>query len=281
MTPASSSCITADPMLQTRGLEILKRMVDMPKGSARHKARARGEDCSVTSRYVALALSVSAALLLVCAALQPRAAGAAGPEALHQAILVVEFGDGKHLVRCVHFSEKSISGLDLLRSSGLEVITRGGAVCRIETEGCDYPAVKCFCECAGTPCAYWSYWHWGKDRWIYAQEGSADYALSDGDIEGWVWGDGQLPPMAIHDGEACPPLPETAPNNGTRRRQAVPAASLDIYAASPTASHKRGSEVPPDSGGTQGAPHQAYAAFIIMAMLLAAGWLLLAKRSRE
>jgi len=256
-------------------------MVDMAKGSARHRARAGGGDCSATGMHVALALSVSAALLLVCAAFQPRAAAADGPETLRQAVLVVEFGDGSHLVRCVRFSEKSISGLDLLRRSGLEVVTQGGAVCRIETEGCDSPAVKCFCKCQGTPCAYWSYWHWRKDRWIYAQEGSADHAVSDGSIEGWVWGDGQLPPTATPDDEACPPVPEPTSDNGTRRRQAVPAASLDIIAASPTTLHKRGSEVPPDSGGTQGAPHQAYAAFIIMAMLLAAGWLLLAKRSRE
>lgn len=114
----------------------------------------------------------------------------------HYAGLVVQFEDGSLVTDCLSFSEEKISGLELLSRSGLDIATWGTAVCRIERAGCDYPAERCFCECLAPPCRFWSYWQWRDGRWVYSEVGASQRQVSDGDIDGWVWGDGQTPPVA-------------------------------------------------------------------------------------
>ena len=51
--------------------------------------------------------------------------------------LVVRFGDGSLITRCVEFTESEISGYDLLTRSGLDIVAafdpgQGAAVCAIE-----------------------------------------------------------------------------------------------------------------------------------------------------
>ena len=119
---------------------------------------------------------------------------AAASQPSHRAGLVIQLGDGSYITRCIPFAGDSISGLELLMRSGLHVVTWGGAVCRIDQDGCDYPTEPCFCQCRGAKCLYWSYWHWREGRWVYSQVGAADYLVRDGDIEGWAWSNGQPPP---------------------------------------------------------------------------------------
>jgi hypothetical protein len=118
--------------------------------------------------------------------------------------LVVDMGDGTLVTRCVAFSEVEASGLDVLERSGLEIVTSQGAVCAIEGTGC--PASDCWCQCRGTPCIYWSYWHWLGGGWEYSQAGAAGYRVHDGDIEGWRWGEGATPPPAVPFEQICPPF---------------------------------------------------------------------------
>ncbi|MBC7261914.1 MAG: hypothetical protein H5T63_07845 [Chloroflexi bacterium] len=146
-----------------------------------------------------LALALSTALLISCYAATAKSVAS---QPSHQAGLVIQFGDGSYITRCIPFAEDSISGLELLMRSGLDVVMWGGAVCRIAQDGCDYPAEPCFCQCTGGKCLYWSYWHWRDGRWVYSQVGSADYLVHDGDLEGWAWSNGQ-PPSVVPMEQVC------------------------------------------------------------------------------
>jgi hypothetical protein len=77
------------------------------------------------------------------------------PAANSTVSVVVQFSDTDRLIRKVEFSSSTISGLNALLNSGLDVVTKdmgwGIAVCSIEGVGC--PASDCFCAFP----KYWSY----------------------------------------------------------------------------------------------------------------------------
>jgi hypothetical protein len=179
----------------------------------------------------------------------------------HRAGLVVDLGAGSAVQRCVAFSEDTVTGLDLLARSGLKLQTWGSAVCRVEGQGCDYPVEPCFCRCRGTPCAYWSYWHWEQGRWTYSSVGAAAYALQDGDIDGWAWGDGD-PPAAQPDLAAC--LAEESSASGAATETPIPV-------------------LPRAPSGADGAalPVSQYVAFVGAAFLLAGALVLRNRRMRR
>ena len=87
----------------------------------------------------------------------------------NQAGLVVVHGDGRVIARCVAFSEPQISGADLLSRSGASLVLEAGplglTVCSLNGEGC--PSTDCFCECHGTPCVYWNYYHGNPEGVAY------------------------------------------------------------------------------------------------------------------
>ncbi len=109
--------------------------------------------------------------------------------------LVVVRGSGEVIQQCVEFSDDEISGYELLERSGLDFNADvgsglGAAVCRIDNEGCTYPEEDCFCQCQGTPCVFWIYWHLVDGDWQFSQLGAASHNLKDGDVDGWIWGEG-------------------------------------------------------------------------------------------
>ena len=115
----------------------------------------------------------------------------------NRAGLIVVHGDGRVLTRCVTFTEERISGLALLQRSGLAMDANtgpmGSAICTINGEGC--PAKDCFCKCKSNPCTYWNYFHRNPDgSWVYSGMGAAMWTVGNGDVEGWVWGDGSASP---------------------------------------------------------------------------------------
>jgi hypothetical protein len=132
----------------------------------------------------------------------------------NRAGLVVRFGDGSLITRCVEFNESTISGYDLLTRSGLNIIAafdsgQGAAICSIENTGC--PVESCLtCDMPN----YWSYWHLVDGVWVYSQAGSSGHSVGDGDVEGWSWGSGGPPPVVRFD-QICAmfatdtPLPPT------------------------------------------------------------------------
>jgi len=140
------------------------------------------------------------------------AVGAQGP---NQAGLVVDFGDGSVQTYCIPFAEDSISGIDLLLEAGLAVETgfNGGTVCKVNDIGC--PSSDCWCQCPGSPCTYWIYWRLNEGSWEYSQEGVTLTRLGNGDVDGWMWGEGainaggvQPPDMAFED-ICVPPAADT------------------------------------------------------------------------
>lgn len=148
------------------------------------------------------------AALLGLALLLGNASGRAADD--NRVALVVSLGDGETTTRCVSFPEESISGYEALQRSGLafetEVQAGGAAVCSIEGRGC--PADNCFCSCpGGTDCLYWSYWHQIDGEWVYSVAGAGLYRVSDGAVEGWVWGPGSVsqapPPPDVSFADVC------------------------------------------------------------------------------
>ncbi|MBN1888108.1 MAG: hypothetical protein JW850_08965 [Thermoflexales bacterium] len=129
-------------------------------------------------------------------------------QANNRVALVVQFGDGSTVTRCIEFSEAEIGGHDALARSGLAIVADytnlGTAICKIEGTGC--PASDCL-TCAAP--SYWSYWHLQGGGWVYAQQGSSSYRLHDGDVEGWSWGTGAPPPILAFEQVCVPPLPPT------------------------------------------------------------------------
>jgi len=108
------------------------------------------------------------------------------PAANSTVSVVVQFSDTDRLIRKVEFSSSTISGLNALLNSGLDVVTKdmgwGIAVCSIEGVGC--PASDCFCAFP----KYWSYEYWDGSQWQSHSFGADTTNRSDGDIDGWRWG---------------------------------------------------------------------------------------------
>jgi len=128
----------------------------------------------------------------------------------HQAGLVVQFGNGDVVSACVSFTGAQISGEQLLRQAGLEVIIEpygglGAALCKISdaaaSNGCDYPLDDCFCQCTGAACNYWAYYHLQEGAWRYSNVGASAWTLGPGMVDGWAWG-----PGTINESGAVPPL---------------------------------------------------------------------------
>ena len=215
----------------------------------------------VTSRHGRIALVLK---ILLCSLITPARAvptQAASQAVEHRAGLVVDFGEGRAVQRCVTFGADTVTGLDLLARSGLKLQTWGSAVCRVEGQGCDYPLEPCFCQCRGAPCAYWSYWHWQLGRWTYSAVGAAAYALQDGDIDGWAWGDGK-PPAVVPSPSDCMAAGSTPPG-GT------------APALAPTQSRR-------PAGRDNSAPRAGeYVGFFVAACLLAGVLVLRSRRVRR
>jgi hypothetical protein len=125
-------------------------------------------------------------LLIVSTAARPSSASSAT-----QAVnVVVDFDDGRSVVRRVSFEGETITGLAALQATGLDVVTGfgGGAVCRIDATGC--PSDNCFCN----PSAFWTYWLRTTEGWGDPGVGAAQHQLHDGQTSGWHWGDFSSPP---------------------------------------------------------------------------------------
>ena len=135
--------------------------------------------------------------LVLCLLLVGLAGGqrpAFGQTALHHAGLIVRHGDGRLTYADVAFQEETISGIDLLRRSGIEQVTipfggLGVAVCSLEREGC--PAVECrrrVCQGARPDDPYWQYFRQAAPgQWRPLALGASATRVHDGDVDGWSW----------------------------------------------------------------------------------------------
>jgi hypothetical protein len=170
-------------------------------------------------------------LLIVLLAI-PASVSAQG--ASHRAGLVIRFGDGSILTRCVTFTEPQITGMELLQRAGLAVrvdtnSSFGAGVCKINSQGCD-AGRSCFCQCEGAACAYWQYFFLQNGAWKYSVLGAGIHQVTDGAVEGWAWGNNLAPPLMALD-EICAsssiaPQPAVVPATQTPAPTLTPPASI-------------------------------------------------------
>lgn len=155
--------------------------------------------------------------ILFLALLLALPASVAAQGAQHRAGLVIQFGDGSLVTRCVSFNEPSISGAELLARAGLAIrldtgSSIGAGVCKIEKQGCE-AGRSCFCQCEGSTCAYWQYFHLQNGAWKYSNLGASLYQVSDGAVEGWAWGNNVAPPVMSLDQICAASQPGAVPTS--------------------------------------------------------------------
>ena len=153
----------------------------------------------------------------------------------HRAGLIVRFGDGNVITRCVTFNEPNITGLELLQRAGLSIrvdtnSSIGAGVCKINSQGCD-AGRSCFCQCEGSTCAYWQYFYLQGGAWKYSNLGASVRQVSDGAVEGWSWGNNVAPPVMTLDqicaaSTSVPTFAPVASSTPTARPSATASAVL-------------------------------------------------------
>jgi hypothetical protein len=129
-------------------------------------------------------------------------------EELHHAGLVVRHGDGRLTYAYVAFTEDEISGTELLKRTGIPVVTvsfggLGEGICEIEREGC--PASDCrkrVCQGRGDESPFWQYFRQtSPGNWQPLVLGASSTKVRDGDIDGWSWTpkEPKLPALTLAD----------------------------------------------------------------------------------
>lgn len=187
-------------------------------------------------------------LLTVCAGV-----ALAQADSPNRAGLVVVHGDGKVMTQCIEFPESYITGYEMLERSGLDLNAdvaggMGAAICRLDNEGCSFPAEDCFCQCQGASCTFWIYWNWVGDGWRFSNLGAASRQVQNGDVEGWIWGEGNPsgggaePPEITFD-EICVSLPTATPTS-TATPTDIPLATLTLTATPPPTNTPAATDTP-------------------------------------
>ncbi len=129
-------------------------------------------------------------------------------DSLHYAGVVVYHGDGRTTYALVAFPEETISGIELLRRSGVDLVTvsfggLGEGVCQIDGEGCQPGECRRRLCQTGDPNS--PFWHYVRQtapgEWSVASLGASATKVHDGDIDGWVWASSvpPLPALTIDD----------------------------------------------------------------------------------
>lgn len=126
--------------------------------------------------------------------------------------MVIQFGDGTLREYCIDLgADGEATGEEALRATGADVVVdyqaMGAAICKIESDGCNFPAQDCFCECTmlpGEPCTYWAYHRLEGNQWVQSPMGSSSTSVTGGSVEGWSWGTGSVsegtaPPIRTFD----------------------------------------------------------------------------------
>jgi hypothetical protein len=179
-------------------------------------------------RYTVVIGALAVAMLINLAAIYLHTSAQA---AVNRAGLVVQYKDGRVDTRCVTFPESEISGYDLMRRANMQLIADaggGGTICKIGDTGCNFPAQQCFCDCQdlNQTCVYWIYYFQAGNAWKYASLGPFTQKVTNGSVNGWVYGLGSassgavMPPMvsldAICKSTAAPIVPAIVASAPTR-----------------------------------------------------------------
>ena len=137
-------------------------------------------------------ISLAALLAGVLLAPRPTLAG----EELHHAGLVVRDAEGRMTYAWVPFAEEAIDGIDLLRRSGIPVVTvgcgaLGDGVCSIAGQGCGVAECRrTVCQGSAADAPYWQYFEQDPSDpavWTWQPLGASSSRVEDGDVFGWSW----------------------------------------------------------------------------------------------
>jgi len=137
---------------------------------------------------------ISLAALLAGVLLRP--APTLADEELHHAGLVVRDAEGRMTYAWVPFAEEEINGIELLRRSGIPVVTVGfGAlgegVCSIAGQGCGVGECRRnVCQGSAADAPYWQYFKQDASDpavWTWQPLGASSSTVEDGDVFGWSW----------------------------------------------------------------------------------------------
>lgn len=119
----------------------------------------------------------------------------------HVAGLIVDYGHGAMTYAWIPFPDDRITGVDLLRLSGLPILTvgfggMGEGVCKIVKTGCDVsPCRQRLCQTANRSSPYWQYLRLQPDGiWRTQALGGSSSIVTDGVIDAWVWAVGDSTP---------------------------------------------------------------------------------------
>lgn len=142
-------------------------------------------------RVAAAAVAVAVVALLLTPVTPTGLASADG--GVNHAGVIVRQADGSLVYGYVAFTEEKIDGIELLRRSGIPLVTAGfgglgAAVCSLDGQGCSMAECR-RSVCQGGPNApYWQYFRQGGPRgWSPLLVGASATAVRDGDIDGWSW----------------------------------------------------------------------------------------------
>jgi hypothetical protein len=154
--------------------------------------------------------SSAAGALALLAIISVIALFGATPAHAARAGVVVDFGGGNVVTRCVHFEGPQITGFQLLQDSGLTFTfenfgpTLGNAICSIQNLGCQFPAQPCFCQCTGTgPCSFIAYFILQNGAFVLSPVGESTRVVHNKDVDGYIFNDGSTPPPVFTIHQIC------------------------------------------------------------------------------
>ena len=137
---------------------------------------------------------ISLAALLAGVLLAP--APTLADDELNHAGLIVRDAEGRMTYAWVPFAEEEITGIELLRRSGIPVVTVGfGAlgegVCSIGGQGCGLAECRRnVCQVSSANAPYWQYFQQDSADpavWTWLPLGASSSKVEDGDVFGWSW----------------------------------------------------------------------------------------------
>ena len=161
--------------------------------------------------------------------------GAGASQQVNHAGVIVRQADGSFVYGYVAFAEDHLDGVELLRRSGIPLVTSGfgglgEAVCSLDGRGCGVTECrKSVCQ-SGPDAPYWQYFRQGEPgAWSPLLMGASGTRVRNGDIDGWSWTarDADLPAVTLADLAALAgmdgALPPNAPAVAWRRTGPDPA----------------------------------------------------------
>ena len=160
-------------------------------------------DCRAHHGFPRLSDRVSIRLATTALTLLLFLSVAAEAQTIHAGLVVVP-SPGNVIRNCVQLVGPCNNGVTLLVGSSLpwtyqNFYNLGAAACSIAQVGCNFPQQRCFCQTN-----FWSFWILQPNgQWSSSGVGASSAQVSQGTVQGWVWGNGSTPPPPTSFSAIC------------------------------------------------------------------------------